>query len=886
MIAALYRVLLRAYPRSFRERYGAAMTAAFVDLASERRAGGGLLALGVLLVQTAVDVATNAAAEHRSERRRHRQYVSLHGRRSPGSGGIDGLRADVRFAWRSLAARPAVVVSVVLTLSVGTGATTAIFSVVDAVLLRPLPYPEDAQLVTIAERQPSNPLGSASFSAVFAWKTLPALANLASYTVQPATFNAGIEPERVDGAMVSPTFFEVLGVSPVVGRTFHAGDRLFDPDRKIVLSHAVWMRHFGGDPSVIGRQVALDSGPHTIVGVMPRGFGYPTGIEFWASLSPDMASVKELKDVRFLQTIGRLSPHASLAQLQAQLNDTARPHESLPAAERGWRPEGTRLREQTIGAVRRPLILVLGAVALLTVVGCCNAAAMLLARGAVRSREIAVRAAVGASRSRIMRQLLLESAIIGCGAAVLGTCAGALMLQGIVALSLGQVPRIETVEVNARVLTFITGFSMVVAALVGIAPALSLSRVGPAQAIHSARSTGYGPRKARGLRLLVVAECSLALVILAGGGLLINSFIRLTHVETGVDPSNVLTAKISVPVMKAWSGDPVKRRLYVDLLDRVAHLPEVRRAAVTSRLPLSELRGGAPVGTPATPNAIPRAVVGVVSEEYFATVGARLVTGRVFSTEDHDQAPRVAVVNEWLAAALWPGESAIGKTLVYRHYLGPVTLTVAGVVAPIRYDSLSSGFKPELFVSFRQNSLAPMSLVLRTAGDPADIAAAIRTHVRQADPTGTVTVEGVSTLERQLAATTARPRFFAALIGTFAGAALLLTALGIHGVLSFWTEQRQQEFGVRVALGANRAELYRQVVGQGAGLALAGITVGLAVAVAASRLLAGLLYGIPASDVATYAAVSGLLLASAVGACVPAARRAASVDPVQMLRTS
>ena len=884
MIASLYRVLLHVYPRAFRERYGEQMTAAFSALAAERRALGGWRALALLLAETAVDVVSNASAAHRSERIRRRPCVSVHGQRSPARSMVDGMRSDLRFAWRSILARPGVAASVVLTLTVGTGAATAIFSVVDAVLLRPLPYPDDERLVTIAERQPLNPLASASFSGVFAWQELPALTSLAAYTMEAATFNAGVEPERVNGAMVSPEFFEVLRVKPLVGRTFHSGDRLFDPDRKIVLSHAVWMRRFSGDAAVIGRQVALDSGPHTIVGVMPRGFAYPANTEFWASLSPDMASVKELKDVRFLQTIGRLAPWAALTALQAQLNEVAaRRAPQLPAAQRTWMPHAQTLREQTIGTVRRPLVLVLGAVGLLTVVGCCNAAAMLLARGAVRSRELAVRCAIGASRGRIVRQLLLESLIIACCAALLGTVAAWWMLNGIAALSLGQVPRIDTLEMNARVLGFVAVFTIAVAALFGIAPAVALSRVNPAQVINAARSGG-DRQKARGLRLLVVLECTMALVMLAGGGLLVNSFVRLTRVDTGIDPANVLTAKVSVPVVATWRGDAVRRRLHLDLLARVARLPDVRAVAVTSRLPLSEVRGGGAAGTQEEPAKIPRAVQSVVSEDFFTTLGARLLAGRVFTPIDDDKAPKVAVVNQALAAALWPGEDAVGRTLIYRHYLGPLSLTVVGVVAPIRYDGLTSDYKPEIFTPLRQSTVVPLQLVVRTASDPMDVVPAIRMQLAHVDPTDTVTIDAVSTIERQLASTTARPRFFAALLGTFAAAALLLAALGVHGVLSFWTEQRQREFGVRVALGATRAELYRQVIGQGVVLAVAGVGIGLAVSVAASRLVAGLLYGITTSDIGTYVGVSTLLLAAAIAACLPAARRAASVDPVQMLR--
>jgi putative ABC transport system permease protein len=376
----------------------------------------------------------------------------------------------------------------------------------------------------------------------------------------------------------------------------------------------------------------------------------------------------------------------------------------------------------------------------------------------------------------------------------------------------------------------------------------------------------------------------MALVILAGGGLLINSFLRLTRVDTGVDPANVLTAKIGVPLTPAFRPDPVKRQLHADLLGRIASLPGVRAVAVTSRLPLERLRGGLPVGTREQPKKIARAVATVISEDYFSTVGASVLSGRVFTSDDTDKATGVAIVNSTMADVLWPGASAVGKTIVYGHWRGVVQLTVIGVVTPIRYDGFASEHKPEIFVTYRQTSVVPMQLVVRTSEDPMSSVAAIRTQTRHADPTGTVTIDGVSTLERQLAAAAARPRFFAALLGAFAAAALLISALGVHGVLSFWTEQRQQEFGVRVALGATPAELYRQVLGQGTLLASVGIAIGLGIALATARTLAGLLFGITAWDAMTYAAVSLLLLVAAVAACLPAARRAATVDPVQMLR--
>jgi predicted permease len=386
------------------------------------------------------------------------------------------------------------------------------------------------------------------------------------------------------------------------------------------------------------------------------------------------------------------------------------------------------------------------------------------------------------------------------------------------------------------------------------------------------------------LRALVVAECAVALVILAGGGLLVNSFLRLTRVDTGIDPSNVLTAKVSVPVTPAWRGDPPRRRLHADLLERVAQLPEVRAAAIVSLLPLSEIRGGSPVGTPEEPGKLPRVAANVVSDDYFRAVGARILGGRVLAADDVATAPKVAVVNEVLAAALWPGQDPVGKTIVHRHYRGPVTMTVVGMVAPIRYDGLTSDYRPELFVSYRQTAVVPLQLVVRTAGDPMDTVAAIRAQLRLADPTGSVTLDGVSTLERRLSSAAARPRFFAVLLGAFGLAALLLSALGLHGVLSFWAEERRQEFGVRIALGATTRELYRQVVGQGATLAALGTIIGLGIAAATSRAVAGLLFGITALDASTYLVVSVLLLLAAIAACLPAARRAASVDAVQMLR--
>ena len=803
---------------------------------------------------------------------------------------LDEFRQDAAFALRSLRAAPGFAAVALLTLALGIGANTAVFSVVRGVLLRPLPFPEADR---VARLWHANPQGGEERSRVSEpdfrdWEAgSTRFASLAGYFYAPGGSGADLtgagRPERLEGAFVTPRFFETLGTPAALGRTLRPDEASDPDDHFVVLSHGTWVQRFGGDPGILGRSLTLDGQPHTVVGVMPPDFTFPgERLDYWIPLSTIPADdIGRQRGSRFLDVIGRLAPGATLEQARDELSAVARRvAEREPEAE-GWTEvTAVPVRESLVGEVRRPLLVLLGAVAFVLLITCVNLASLLLARGTARRRELAVRAALGAGRGRIVRQLLTESLVLALAGGVLGVGLAVLGVRALGALGAAGLPRAEAVRMDGGVLLYALALSTAAGLLFGLLPAL---RATSRELAGTLRGGGRGTVGAPGQRLraaLVVAEVALAVVLVAGAGLAARSFARLVGVDPGFQPRGVLAVKLSM--RDDEDGQP-RASYYNALLDRIAAVPGVRAVGAAKDFPL---RGTgeewAPIGIPPAAGGSAereaRLPVIHVSADYFRAMGVPLREGRAFTAADREDAPLVWIVNEAFRRRYFPGESVVGKTLL----VGGTPFTVVGVVGDVRQRSLAEPAEPTAYMHYLQNQRSGLSLAIRTEGDPLRYAAAVREAVWQVDRDQTIT--SVETMEQVVGADVARPRLLAALLLLFGLMGLLLGALGIYGVLAFMVSQRRQEIGVRVALGAQPRSVLGMVVRQGMALAAAGVAAGLVGAFALTRGMTAILYEVRPNDPATFAGVVAVLLAAALVASWLPARRALRVDPVQALR--
>jgi predicted permease len=571
--------------------------------------------------------------------------------------------------------------------------------------------------------------------------------------------------------------------------------------------------------------------------------------------------------------------------VEAQLRDWARRQAAAnPAAMAEWAPSVTSLRDETVGAVRQPILVTLGGVGVLLLVACCNVAAILLAQGRARQRTFALCVALGSGRARLLRQLLVEGAVLAAAGSALAVLFAAMAQRSIVALSMDQIPRVDLLQVDGRVLTVALAIGALTTVVFALGPALAVSRVDASTLMGRSARTVAGVR-GRLLPWLAAVEFALAVVLVASAGLLANSYRQLQRVDLGFEPERAAVARVTFPLGSPWNNVEVRRRFYDDWLSRLRVTGAILDAGVTAKVPLEVVRGSVDVN--AVGDAPDRAVQSVLqesSEGYFSAAGARIVAGRDFSVEDRADRPSVAVINDVLARHLFPAGEAVGRDVTFNFMRGPVRATVVGVIAPIRYEGLTGDFKPEVYLTFRQGLVLPLSLVYRVAGDPAAVIPAIRAALREADPAGAVTLDGVASFDTRLSQQLARPRFFLVLVGSFAGIGFLLAALGIYGTLSFWIAQHRREFGVRLALGATRSQVSGLVVRRGMAFAGVGVAVGLGITVTIGHLLESLLFGVAPTDVATLVAAGAILLAVAAAVCAVPARRAARVDPIETLR--
>jgi putative ABC transport system permease protein len=787
---------------------------------------------------------------------------------------------DVRFGLRVLAKQPGFTAVTVLTLALGIGANTAIFSVVNGVLLRPLPYPAGERLMTTR-----NNVSQLDLDDVLA--QAQSFESAGGIATQALDYTGGSEPLQVQAGFVTNELFDVLGARPFVGRALTSRDNVKGGERVAVLSHGFWQRQLGG-ADISHLTVALSGQTYTVVGVLPASFTSPRGApDVWIPLRIGDPGAADQRGVHFLRPFFRLKPGVTLAQAQAEMNAVAeREAEAYPEENKGRQIRLMSLYEYKVGDVRPALLILFGAVGLVLLIACANFANLLLARAAARRQEVAVRTALGAGRLRIVRQMLTESVLLSFAG---GACGLLLALWGVEALrSLGpeSLPRLQDVGVDWRVLLFTLGVSVLTGLVFGLAPALRASRVN----LHDAlKEGGRGEAGASGARLrgaLVVSELALALVLLIGAGLLIKSFWRLRSDAPGLDTENVLTMRVELPESR-YKEIPKQTQFRRALLERLNSMPGVE-AAMVSELPLSgeELTHNMTFeGRPVEPGDEPEVPARSVAGDYFRLMKIPLLRGRDLTPQDREDAPTVGVVNESFVRQYFPDSNPVGARVRWARDEPPRWMTIVGVVGDVKQMGLGQPEEPAFYYSYMQSD-APfkrwMYLTIRSQADPAALARQVKEQVWAVD--SMLPITKVRPLTEVAASSIAGQRFNMTLLVVFASVALLLAGVGIYGLISYSVERRTREIGVRMALGAQRRDILGLVVRQGIVLASLGLALGLAGAFAATRLLAGLVYGVSTTDPTTYAALSVFLLLVALLACLVPARRATKVDPMVALR--
>jgi putative ABC transport system permease protein len=801
---------------------------------------------------------------------------------------------DVRFAARSLSRRPSFLLLTVLTLALGIGANAAIFSVVDAVLLKPLPYREPERLVSV---WPTGSMMPGIFAEVRRGvTTMHPIAGYSSGTAVSMT--GGTSPARLVQSEVTAAFFEVLGVRPELGRTFVDGDDTPGRDRIAVLSHALWAQRFGADPGVIGRSIVVDGVSRLVVGVMPSGFRFPSpAIDFWVpiSMDPSPANIGKYWGTSHLNVIARLRPGAAVETAEreaARLVDRSR--SSFPwrmPDEWGKGVTVVPLGRKVVGDAGPMLLVLFGSVGVVLLIACVNVANLLLSRAASREREIAIRASLGAGRGRIIRQLLTESVVLASLGGAVGLAFGAAGVRALLLLLPVGLPRVTEVGIDMRVLAFTMAVALATGVGFGMVPALRASRPTLQGVLGATRNAGATLARRRLSEALVVAQIALGVVLVAGAGLLVKSFWRLHQVELGFSTDQVAAMDIPLP---AFASDTAPRAtaFYEAVLERARLVPGVTSSAVASVLPFGGAGSmnssfAAEIEAHPTPpgGSAPMLVRTVVTPDYFGTMGIPLVRGRGLSAADRDGAPLVALVDELTASRLWPNENAIGQR--FRAVWVKEWVTVVGVVGSVKRDSLSSPGEVGVYLPMGQRGAfyfpTQMSLVVRADRAPSAVASELRAVISALDRA--VPVGAIRPMRTLIGDSAARARFTMVLLATFAGVALALGAVGIYGVVSYAVARRTREIGVRMALGARATDVLGMVLGEGGLLVAGGVTLGILTALAATRVLGGFLFGVTPSDPAVFAAVPALLGAVAIAACLIPARRAARVDPMVALRS-
>ena len=798
------------------------------------------------------------------------------------------LLQDIRYAVRGLIKRPGFVVVAVATLAFGIGANTAIFSVVDAVLLSPLSFPEPERIVFADGTNLSLgiPDGGATSVPDFSdWR------NQSSSFEQLAAFVAGgtilvtnDEPERVRGTSVSEDFFPLFRTKPFKGRLIQADEFKEGNDSVAIVSYALWQRRFGASDNVIGSKIQVSNSSITIVGVMPPGFDYPTQTEIWFPLPIDPAREKRFN--RFLNVVGRLKPGIDIKQARSEMTViNERLAQNYGETNRGWNVKLTTLQDRIVGDLRPALLILLGAVALVLLIACANVANLQLARATYRQREVAVRTALGASRLRIVRQLLTESVLLSIVSGGVGLVLSIWLIKLLISISPPNSPRFEEIRMDFRVFGFAFAVAFVTGVVFGLVPAIQTSKIDLNETLKEGGRSGSQARRNRIGSALMISEIALSFMLLVGAGLLIKSFIRLREVSPGFNPANVLTMRLSLPAGKYPQGEP-RVQVYRQILERISSLPGVASAGAVLSLPLradtfSLGRGYLREGDPETSTAAGNANFLTVTPTYFDTMQIPLKAGRRFTDSDTNDKAKVVIVNETMARKLWPGESPIGRK-IWVWYDEKFHREIVGVVGDTRV-SLDTEAESQMYVPFAQDAgWGTLSLAVRTRGEPTELAGAVRNEIRAVDKG--VTIYNVKTLNDVVALSAAPRRTPMLLLSSFAGVAMLLAMLGIYGVTAYYVTQRTHEIGVRIALGAQMRDVLKLVLTRGVIFALAGIVIGVAGAFGLTRYLMTLLFGVRPIDLMTFVLVAAILMVVALLACVIPARRAAKIDPLVALR--
>ncbi len=807
---------------------------------------------------------------------------------------MDTLIKDTRFALRRLLQRPAFTAVAVLTLALGIGVNTAIFSAVDSVLLRPLPLKDPERVVAIWEHSlgigiARNEVAPANYLDIRDQNQ--SFEGVGAFGDQSMNLSGEGEPERLEGQLVTANVFTLLGVQPALGRTFSPEEDQVGQHRVVVLSDALWQRRFNRDPAVINRNLILNGESFTVVGVMPRGFFFPVReSELWIPWAMEPGQASSRGD-HYLRLVARLKPGITAEQAEADVQSlAARLSATYPRTNEGLGFSVNSFHKDYVGDLRLPILVLFAAVGLVLLIACANVANLLLAQATTRRKEIAIRMALGAKRWAIARQLLIESLLLAIGGGLLGILGAIWGVEALSKLIPESLSKLEAASINGRVFLFTLVTVVLTALIFGAVPALHAARANPGATLNEVGRDAGGGVSGRYLRrLLVISEVALAVVLLVGAGLLVRSFQRLRQVDVGFKPDNLLTMRVVLPMPK-YSKFEARTGFYDELLRRVNEVPGVESAGVITFLPLStsgmkftfSVEGRAAPGDMKLPFALFR----VVSPDYFRSLGIPLQRGRFFDAHDVSDSPPVIVVNRRLAEQYWPGEDPTGKRLK----IGPVDspnpwATVVGVAGDVRQSGLYGEQLFELYVPYaqeRRGFAAPRDLIVRTRGEAASVAGAVRQAVWAVDKDQPVS--DVRTMDQVFAAAISRERFQALLLGLFAALALSLACAGLYGVISYAVAQRTHEIGIRMALGAQPVDVLSLVLRQGMALTLTGLIIGIAVGAVATRVLSDMLYGVTATDPVTFIGVPALLLLVAFLACYIPARRATRIDPLVALR--
>ncbi|HVL67507.1 MAG TPA: ABC transporter permease [Vicinamibacterales bacterium] len=798
------------------------------------------------------------------------------------------LLRDVRYAGRMLFRNPGFTAIALLTFAVGIGVNTAVFSVFNGVLLRPLPYPDADRIVLmwLDNQREGIKEDIGSYPIYRDWREqATSFEHVGAYTPSNFTLTGADEPERILGANTTENFFAIVGLQPVMGRLYTEAHEVPGNDRVVLISHGLWMRKFGGSGDVLGKTMTLDGNPHEIIGVMPPELRLPANAQLWKPLAPS----EELRNARFafwLPVIGKLKPGVTVEQAQTEMSGIAsRLQQAYPQLQ-GFGSYVVSLHKQIVGQIERSLQVLMAAVLCVLLIACANLGNLMLGRTAARRKELAIRTALGARRGRLIRQIVTETFVLALAGSALGLLLAFWATEFFVALAGATIPRPDAIVIDGRVMLFTLLLAMIASLLAGLIPALQASRLAVREHLQEGGREGGGGGSRRTRSVLIAAEMALAFVLLAGAGILVRTLWSMEQVDRGFSTDRIAVARLSLP-QTLFAGPPEVRSFYARLLERVRALPGVESAATATGVlqPLVTNSGvysieGKPLPPPEQRVEFP---VEIVSPGFFETLGIQFAAGRPFDEKDHAEAPRSVIINETLARLGWPGEDPIGRRMrAGGENSSAPWMVVVGVIKDVRRGEVTRAIRPELYMSALQVTPRTQMLVVRTAGDPSAILPTIRKEVQALNPQLPLFATG--TLEAQVSETLTEPRFRALLLAGFAVIALLLASIGIYGVTAHAVGQRTQEVGVRMALGAQRADVLLLILRQHLRPALIGVALGLGGALALARFLESMVYGVRATDPSTFLLMGLTLLSVAVAACWIPARRATRVDALVALR--